>query len=59
MKQNKTMEELHRIREEHYNEVKGLTIEERIEKTRAETDAIIAELGLTVLSDRGKAAVKN
>ena len=48
----KIIDDLHRIREEHYEETKHLTSEEKAAKLHEETADIIAELGLKTVSNR-------
>ncbi len=42
----KSMRELHRIREQIYKEERHLTPEQRIERTRQESDAFLKQAGL-------------
>ena len=46
MKESKVMQELHKIREKIYEEEKDMGIEERIEKTREESDKILREYNI-------------
>jgi hypothetical protein len=46
MKESRVMEELHKIREKIYEEEKNLSIEERIKKTREESEKYIKEHNL-------------
>ena len=46
MTESKTMQELHKIREKIYEEEKNLSIEERIKKTREESEKYIKEHNL-------------
>jgi len=46
MNEPKTMRELHKIRERIYEEEKDLSIEERIKKTREESDKILNEYNI-------------
>jgi len=46
MTESKTMQELHKIREKIYEEEKNLSIEERIKKTREESEKILREYNL-------------
>ena len=43
-----TMAELHRIREQLYEEEKHLSPQERVEKIRREADALLKQWGLTL-----------
>jgi hypothetical protein len=46
MTESKTMQELHKIREKIYEEEKNLSIEERIKKTREESEKILQEYNI-------------
>ncbi|MDQ1327114.1 MAG: hypothetical protein QG641_394 [Candidatus Poribacteria bacterium] len=46
MKESKVMEELHKIREKIYEEEKNMSIEERVKKTREESEKYIKEHNL-------------
>ena len=46
MTESKTMQELHKVREKIYEEEKNLTIEERIKKTREESEKILQEYNI-------------
>ncbi len=44
----KTLQELHRIREQIAQEETGLTVSGRVERTRREADALLKEWGLVL-----------
>lgn len=45
----KSLEWIHKVREEDYNETKNLTQKELIEKTRKSTEGAIKAMGLKVI----------
>lgn len=46
----KSLEWIHKVREEDYNETKNLTPKDLIEKTRRATEDIVKRLGLKTIS---------
>jgi len=46
----KSIEWIHKVREEDYNETKNLTPKELIEKTRSATEDTVKKLGLKTIS---------
>ena len=45
-KEPKTMQELHKIREEHYERVKGMPLKEVMKQISAEAQAVMKKYGL-------------
>ncbi|MEW6408642.1 MAG: hypothetical protein AB1488_00820 [Nitrospirota bacterium] len=48
----KSLEWIHKIREEDYNETKNLSPKELIEKTRRATEDIVKSLGLKIVQSK-------
>jgi len=48
----KSLEWIHKVREDNYDKTKDLTPAELIEKTRRATDAVIEEMGLKVVRSK-------
>jgi shikimate kinase len=47
IKESKVMEEIHKIREKHYEETKNMSCKERVDLTKKVSEKILRELNLT------------